>query len=1222
MFTLSLIFESINCLDCEVIIRDIVGKFFVLQGPDSASTIEKTSIESKNASTADVMEANVEILDNVVVVSMANCNKQPPLSLIEKLTSSLRKEGYFASEWTLTENGLIVLSSKSGTEPLNDVFSLPDLWRQYRSKILKKHMFTKNCRAWKAKDEFPSCENSDQPFLLESETEYRAVVSVQGMTCASCSQSVSDVITSVISDFPSSERDVSFSVDLLQQTAVIVVKYKQQVNKIIDAIKDAGFTSSLIEILPINRSISLEVTALIGGITCAACVNSVTSAVTQLPFVLECGIDAITKSGLFILSSDTGFEESNVEKLKQTVEDCGFDFNLSSKKQINFSSSKQASRKINISVEGMFCSECPKAILNYLNKFGGAVVVEDPLTVDQPFLEFSYVPNQERGLTVRNILKDLNHIRTDSDWTMAYVIDYDTQGFFKCQLVEKPTVEDQVKILRKKETFKILWRLLITAVFAIPTFIFGIVGMSLLPSDDEFRIWLDTPIWAGNVSRITWILLILSTPVYIFATGMFHDKALREFQSLWKVKTSWRTRFFKFGSMNLLVSLGTSVAYYSSIALLIVASRQPVSHMAMDTTYFDTVVFLTFFLLIGRYLEIITKSKAADAVTSLSALKPTLTTIVQKMSSDVAPDSDAYIGDETVNINLLDTGDFIKISPGESPPVDCVVVKGSTKFDESALTGESYPVTREKGQQLFTGTINVGSDAIIARVLDIQGKSLLDQMVSTVRDGQMRKAPIQRLADTLTGYFVPIVVALAILTWIIWLSLAYTDRLPESYLDIDFGGWIVWSLEFSIAVFVIACPCGIGLAAPTALLVGSGMAAKYGILAQGGGAAFQDAAQVGVICFDKTGTLTEGKMKVTDIASITIDVLGTDKTRTLAYQISRDLELASKHPVASAIKNFTESPENVGDLIPNIIPLVETIDGKGIRGKIQTNDNNSEVWKMLNNEEAIIGNEKLFLDYGVQLDPNQRYLIESWKKESKSIVLVAISSQEFFNDSRLHLIAAFACRDQVRQESIPVLQFLRKKGIECWMITGDNPDTAYVIGELLGFDKQQIISNVMPDTKRHYVEDLKARTGKIVAMVGDGINDAPALSVADIGVALSSGADLAMTASDFIILSKAYPLLTLCTLFDLSRVVLRRVKFNFCWSLIYNIIGIPIAAGVIYPYHNLRLSPVWASLAMAASSVSVIVSSLLLKLYKPKVQVRNLETNVTEDIIQTNYHRL
>ena len=1221
---------NVHCLDCEASIRQALAKHLAISDLPEPF---KSDLPFKI-----VYYSLEDGVINLLYNSEGESDIGPFQGSLKQILHSLKKAGFSVLSWDLTGDGKIVLSSESrslpSTEPERDArtpYLFLRLWRNYKRKQDMRHHLNNctSCQIEKRKVSDASKEDSREDgnssdeskastgtLLNATEQEYRAVFSITGMTCASCVSSVSDAISALLKERGIQEKDEpQFSVNLLQQSAIVIVPNKQLVNLVIETVEDAGFSAKLLEVLPIQRSINQKVTAIIGGITCAACVNSVMSAVNDLPFVLDCGVNVVTKSGQFILeSSDHKDEPSNLDKLKETIEDCGFEFELVKDEKINFASGQRQSRTINIQVDGMFCKKCPEIIMSYLQTFGEAVVIENPITLDQPFVKFTYVPNVEKRITVRRFLFDLNHLMPLESET-GYIVNSNTNGAFKCNLIEAVSIDEHLRRLLKLETRKIVRRLIIATVLAIPSFIFGIVGMSLIARTNRFRRWLEEPIWAGNVSRVMWILLFLSTPAYFFAADIFHVKALKEVRSLWIHKNSFKKRFFKFGSMSLLMSLGTTVAYIASIALLILSSQQNhMSGMGSHTTYFDSVVFLSFFLLIGRLLESLSKAKTADAVASLSSLKASRATVVEKVINDDGQAS--YVNDEYVDMKLLDSGDYIKVSTGESPAVDCVVVDGVSSFDESALTGESDPIMHKPGQQIFSGTVNVGNSVIIAKILNVDGASLIDQIVSTVRDGQMRKAPIQRLADVLTGYFVPMIVVIAISTWIVWISLAYSGVLPESYLDIDVGGWTVWSLEFAIAVFVIACPCGIGLAAPTALFVGSGLAAKYGILAKGGGAAFQDAAKTNLVCFDKTGTLTYGNMMVTDAAYVHND-LHSLTLKLFALQLTRDLELASKHPIAISIKEFLSSgSESTVALTPSKIPQVETVPGKGLKGSLVIDGSDSSVWAEFAPEEAILGNEAILMDHGVILSEEQKRMVTVWQSQKKSVVNLAVRCPKIFGDADFHLIFMLGCRDQVRPESQLVIKRLQEQGIECWMITGDNKLTAAAIGAEIGIDSSKIISGVLPNEKQSKVQMLRDE-GNTVAMVGDGINDAPALASADVGIALSTGADIAVTSSDFILLSKSHPLLTLFTLFDLAKVVFRRVKFNFGWSLVYNMVGVPIAAGVIYPYKNLRLSPVWASAAMAASSVSVVTSSLLLRLYRPKFRASDFtkgENKVQQEV--------
>ncbi|CAK7903256.1 copper-transporting ATPase [[Candida] anglica] len=1180
---------NIHCDDCRIAV---------------ANALAKSGIKIQDSS-KDHVPNSYHIEDNNVIVYGSNLQ---PKTIIKNIV----KNGFKVLSWDATTE------DDDTNEELSTTTVIPSTswWSKFQdSRQKRSHL--KHCSKCKEEQTDQDSElTAISPVVEKQEREFRVVFSVEGMTCASCVHDVEEKIGTILSDAGVSLNDTdkqpNYSVSLISHTAVVVLPNKQLINKIVDGVYNIGFECKLVEALPVERSINTKIVAIIGGMTCAACSNSIRSAAIELPFVLECGINLVSKTGQFVME----YDPENLEKLKETVEECGFDFEVVTTEQINYTSTKKRSRTINVSVDGMFCSHCPEIVMDYLNSYGEAVVIDDPITLDHPYIKFTYLPNPESGIHIRKFLDDISHLEADSTDPLGYKIDKNNdESSFKATLVQPISMDEHLRELSKREVFNIVRRLILATVFAVPTFIFGIVGMSLLPKSNNFRIWVDEPLWVGAVSRSTWILFILSTPVYFFAADIFHIKALKELKALWFYKNSFRKRLFRFGSMSLLMCLGTSVSYFASIVLLILSSQKKNGmdmREGITMSYFDSVVFLTFFLLIGRLLESFSKSKTADAIASLSKLKVTQAHLVDR-------DNDNDEEDKVVDVKFLEVGDLIRVVSGDSPPVDCTVVEGQSEFDEAALTGESKPVKHTSGHQIFSGTVNVGNEAIIAKITSLEGDSLLDQIVNTVRDGQLRKAPIARTADLLTGYFVPVIVFLAVLTWVIWISLGYSGSLPEHYLDTEIGGWAVWSLEFCIAVFVIACPCGIGLAAPTALFVGSGLAAKYGILAKGGGIAFQDGANTNVVCFDKTGTLTYGELQVTDYLFTDDEDIA---SKTFSLQAAKDLELVSKHPLAKSVKSFLNKygfPKNNITATQNKIPQVENVPGKGLRGYFvieETQEEENSIWTKYSPSEALLGNEALLHDYNVEISTKQSEILTRWKSECKSVVLVAIRCKDLYGDDLYHLSFMMACRDQIRAETKTVVSSLQKSNIECWMITGDNKLTAKAIGKEIGISEDRIVSEVLPDEKQAQVQKIqKLSKGKrnIVAMVGDGINDAPAMASADLGIALSSGADLAVTSSDFIILNRENPLVTLVTLLDLSRTIFRRVKFNFGWSLVYNMIGIPVAAGVIYPYNNTRLSPVWASAAMALSSISVVLSSLALKFYTPRVKaVEELELEEEE----------
>lgn len=997
-------------------------------------------------------------------------------------------------------------------------------------------------------------------------------------------------------------EDVHVEEDIL--TAIL--PNKNTCNEILNLVRDHNISIQIKDVLPVQTESKYKVTASIGGITCAACASSIKNAVSDLNFVSEIAVNVVTKVGIFILDFD---DREKIEELKETVEDCGFIFNMIGEPVlIDHISTKTPTRTVKLKIEGMFCSHCPERAVHSLKDIADTELIidnSDELSLKHPYIKFTYIPNVEKNVTIRHIIdRIIEELSTGEHHDIKVSIDKDVP------------LEEHLRQLSKRETLGILKRLIAVTIIAIPTFVFAVVGMSLVPKGNSFRKWVDEPIWAGDTARAVWILFILSTFVYFFVADLFHKKAIKEIYSLWRHSKDWRRKLFRFGSMNLLMSLGTTVAYFSSVALLIISSTKKSQDMSngkgLTTTYFDSVVFLTFFLMIGRLLESLAKSKTAAAIGELSSFKEETASLLEKNGDQLKS-----VG--TVDVERLDMGDFIRISPGQSPPLDCIIIEGETQFDESALTGESVPLVRIKGDQIFAGTVNVGSNSVIAKVSSFEGESLLDQIVNAVRDGQLNRAPVERLADILTGYFVPLIILCAIVTWIIWLVLGLSGALPQSYLDTDVGGWTVWSLEFAISVFVVACPCGIGLAAPTALFVGSGMAARFGILSRGGGAAFQEGSQVSVVCFDKTGTLTTGnKMKVTNYTLHKNTMLAE-----IAIEVTRDMETSSRHPLAIGVQRFIE--EKFGKSTSTVkIPDPVEISGGGLKGEIILSDDLASdpdsAWKVIEPTLAIIGNERLLRDHNCHLTSEQLQTLAEWKTEGKSVVITAIKSTTYFGNDRFYPVMMCAVRDEIRPEAKQVIAELQGNGIECWMISGDNEITARAIANELNI--KNVIAEVLPDEKADKIKWIQktatAKTNKrrVVAMVGDGVNDAPALAAADVGIALASGSALAMISCDFVLLSQVNTLLSLLALLKLSKKVFNRVKFNFGWALIYNIIALPIAAGAIYPYHNSRLSPVWASAAMALSSVSVVLSSLALRLYNPTRGIKIESKNVLDTQVQ------
>jgi heavy metal translocating P-type ATPase len=459
----------------------------------------------------------------------------------------------------------------------------------------------------------------------------------------------------------------------------------------------------------------------------------------------------------------------------------------------------------------------------------------------------------------------------------------------------------------------------------------------------------------------------------------------------------------------------------------------------------------------------------------------------------------------------------------------------------------------------------------------------------------------------LTSYFVPVITLIAIATWLIWLGLGLSGTLPLEYLDVQVGGWPFWSLQFAIAVFIVACPCGIGLAAPTALFVGGGLAAKHGILVKGGGEAFQEASGLDIIIFDKTGTLTQGgEPEITDHQFLTPDD-GIWEHQTIVSVLG-ELEGNSSHPLGKAVAAFSKGRNATSSKAK----AIEETPGKGMKGSFS-------VEGLAHPIEVLAGNQTLMDDHEVSFGADASATLDAWKAQAKSVILVAARPMPPALDSPWTPLIILAASDPIRPEARPVIEALGRHGVEVWMISGDNPTTAVAVGAAVGIPEERVLAGVLPEQKADKVKHLQrsraksrsrfrfaAKTRATVAMVGDGVNDSPALTAADVGIAIGSGSDVAISAAEFVLVSPS--LTTLLTLTTLSRTVFNRVIFNFGWAVVYNLVALPIAAGVLYPVvsngQHIRLDPVWASLAMALSSISVICSSLLLRSRLPLVGFR------------------
>lgn len=921
-----------------------------------------------------------------------------------------------------------------------------------------------------------------------------------------------------------------------------------------------------------------RVTVSIGGMTCASCANTITEEIQKYPWVSGIVVNLVANSA----SVDVK-DQGRAQELVKAIEDLGYDAALDKVVDLNqLEHASEDEREVEIQVDGIFCVKCPERILKTLKNLSSSriEILKKP-SREKPFLKIRYSP-QAPKFTIRHILKAIEA----------------TDPSLEASIYHPPTLEERSKAIRAKHQRLLFRRMMLTLLLAIPTFVFGIVYMSLVPASDPTKQYLMRP-WTSGLSRLEIILFALSTPVYFFAADIFHFRAIKEIRAMWRPgsRTPFVERFYKFGSMNMLMSLGTTIAYFSSVAQMIAAGLRHDTKVPESRFYFDSVVFLTLFLLVGRLIEAYSKSKTGDAVGALAKLRPSTALLMEK---------DHIRGGEVTSvapIDQLERGDTIRVPHGASPAVDGVILTGETNFDESSLTGESRPIMKAPGDEVFAGTVNKGH-AITISVTGTSGKSMLDRIVEVVREGQTKRAPVEQIADLLTSYFVPVITLIAVVTWISWLSLALSGVVSGDELQSS-GGSAAFAFQFAIAVFVVACPCGLALAAPTAIFVGGGIAAKHGILAKGGGEAFEKASKIDCVVFDKTGTLTEGgEPKITDSELFPDQNIRDFDQQTLLSGL-KAAEEQSSHPIAKAIVNFCGE-----DVSSATLDKIEELPGRGMKASYQDKP-----------FDLAVGNESLMRDLSVTLSPAVRSRLQSWKTEAKSVAVMAVKSHD---DDNWSLGAILSISDPIRPEAIAVVKALRARGTQVWMLSGDNATTAQAVARLVGIKEANVLAEVLPSEKADKVRHLQAtvhaddehrcfdrhryRTRRaMVAMVGDGINDSPALTTADVGIAIGSGSDVAISSADFVLASSS--LGAVLTLLDLSRTVFRRIKVNFVWAVIYNLLAVPIAAGCLYAIKtgngsHVRLDPVWAALAMALSSISVVLSSLALRLRVPWVGFR------------------
>lgn len=744
--------------------------------------------------------------------------------------------------------------------------------------------------------------------------------------------------------------------------------------------------------------------------------------------------------------------------------------------------------RINLSISGMHCASCAGIIERQLKKIRGVKEATVNFAAEKAAVFFDSLLVQHSDL-----IRAIKNAGYDAE-----IID------------EKDTEFEARK--QQKTISGIFKRLIAGIIFSLPLLYFMLMDFIVLPGAGFL------PPYFGIIS------LILATPVqFIIGAGFYRGM--------------WSSLKMKTFNMDSLIAIGTSTAYFYSLVNFIFYALRNNSLIGLEgkipEMYFETAAFLITFVILGKWLEAKTKGKTSDAIKKLMGLAPKTARVIR--------------GGETIDISIDDVvvGDIVLVRPGEKIPVDGEIIKGSSAIDESMVTGESMPVEKTLGDNVIGATINK-TGSFEFRAVKVGSDTTLARIIRLIEEAQGSKAPIQAFADRISAWFVPAVIIVAVLTFLVWFLLL--------------GSSLSFALMTFTAVIVIACPCALGLATPTAIMVGTGKGAEHGILIKGG-EPLEIAQKIEAIIFDKTGTLTKGKPEVTEILSFS------DLDEDDLLMIAAGLERSSEHPLAEAIYNYA---------IDEGMEIEEAIDFKAVPGH--------GVVGKVHKKKYFFGNSKLIGDVAkLDLEKFVRK-IGRLEKQGKTVMILADEKE---------ILGCIAVADTVKETSKEAVIKLQQMGIEIYMITGDNRTTAEAIGSQLGI--KNILAEVLPEDKAKEVKKLQD-LGKIVAMVGDGINDSPALAQADLGIAMGSGTDVAMESGGIVMVKN--DLRDTVAAIQLSKETFGKIKQNMFFALFYNTIGIPIAARV-FAFAGLTLKPELAGLAMALSSISVVINSLSLRKFKP-----------------------
>ncbi len=818
----------------------------------------------------------------------------------------------------------------------------------------------------------------------------------------------------------------------------------------------------------------------------------ISKAVIKAGYTLE---DITTKSEELVSESDSddqlkNLDSNQLEILNQGIAEQEAATNKAESSQTGSNKDQKTNQRVMLSLSGMHCASCANIIERSLNKLPGVKEGNVNFAAEKASILFN-----SSQVQVADLIKAVK------------------SAGYKAELPDSKNPEFESN--KRAAEIKDYWqKFIFSLVLSLPLFYFMLL---------DFFKWLPggsiLPPYFGIIS------LILVTPVQFIIGANFY-------------KGMWSGLRMKTFNMDSLVAIGTSTAYFYSLAYYIIYVVRTHSLIGLNGVeipelYFETAAFLITFVILGKWLETSAKGKTSDSIKKLMGLQAKTARVIREGQAQDIP------VDEVIE------GDIVMVRPGEKIPVDGQITKGSSTVNESMITGESIPVEKKVGDKVIGAAINK-TGSFEFKATRVGSETTLAQIIRLVEEAQGSKAPIQGFADKIAAVFVPVVIGSAILTFLVWYFLL--------------GAGLTFALMTFTAVIVIACPCALGLATPTAIMVGTGRGAEKGILIKGGGP-LEEACKVKAIVFDKTGTVTIGKPEVTDIITFA------SKNKDEIISLVGSLEKLSEHPLAEAIYSYATKKNSSLKSVDNF----SAVPGKGVIGDIE-------------GLKYYFGNRKLIADTDSHIDQLSEE-ITKLEKQGKTVMLLANSDT---------LLGAIAVADTIKESSRQAIAQLQKMNLEVYMITGDNERTAKAVAAQLNIS--QVLANVLPAEKADEIKKIQTN-GQKVAMVGDGINDAPALAQADLGIAMGNGTDVAMEAGGMVIIKS--DLNDVITAIELSRETVAKVKQNLFFALFYNVIGIPIAARIFISF-GLILNPELAGLAMALSSVSVVSNSLLLKYFRPR----------------------